>query len=205
MKWRTAATVAIGIGLVALAATGRGRLFVRPWFVPVIGLTGVVVVVLAVRTHVAVSARGAAIILLPLLAALVLPPGSVGSVTANVTTSGLAGPRIGDPANPLLAGGHGEVTLLQIWLAEDQLGAVALVGRPVTTVGQVAGPHLLRRLVMVCCAADARPVPLEVAGAALGATGGWVSVSGTLSVDGEQPSLEAKSVVSIPAPANPIL
>ncbi len=134
-----------------------------------------------------------------------MTPGLVARVPAGAPGDGAAiESRLGEADNPLLTGGSGEVTLLQVVLAGRELGAAALDGRPVTLQAQVRGPDTLTRLVMVCCAADARPVGITVEGT-LPADGTWVRASGTLAADGSTLLLRLDAAEEIPVPARPLL
>jgi len=197
------ATAALGAGFVAAAVTGRAELFVRPWFVPVLLAAGAVMLIAAWRAP-RLSIRSAAILALPLAAGLFLSPGLAGRITAASNTAGEIPSRLGDTHNPLLGSGGGQVTLLDILLAEQQVGAVYLSGRGVTVDGVVQSGDRISRLVMVCCAADARPVTLDVVGR-LPATGTWVQVRGRLAVRGVRLFLRAADARAIPTPSSPFL
>ena len=132
----------------------------------------------------------------PALAARVAPaPADAATVAA----------RIGDPTNPLLQGRGGRLTLLQIVVAEQQVGGVALAGLPVQLDAVVGGRDQLRRSVIVCCAADAQTVSVATHGAVLPAAGQWVHVTGRLAVSGTHSSIELTSVRRIDPPADPFL
>ena len=199
-----AATVA-GAALVALVLTGRATLLVRPWFAPVLLATGLLVAVAALRHRVNLSRPGVVLLLAPVAVGLTLTPSVVGQVSQGTADVATLTQRLGDPANPLLAGKGGDVTLLQILLAEQQIGGVALAGRSVTVEAIASGPHQLSRSVIVCCAADAQLVSVPETGTTLPAKKVWVRVTGTLAAKGDKTVLEATNVTSIPTPANPFL
>jgi uncharacterized membrane protein YcgQ (UPF0703/DUF1980 family) len=96
------------------------------------------------------------------------------------------------------------VSLLDLLLAEQRVGAVYLSGRTITTDGVVESGNRLSRLVMVCCAADARPVSITVVGR-LPASGTWVEVVGRLAVRAERLVLQASHVRAIATPSDPFL
>lgn len=198
------AVAALGAGLLAAAASGRAGLYVRGYFVPVLALTGVALLVLAWLRPPRLSGRSAAVLLLPLVVAFGIGPRQAASVSQGQLSGGL-GARLGDGPNPLLSGRGGPVTLLQIDLAAEQVGPVALMGREVVVDAEVASPSSVERLVMVCCAADARPVTLTVHGAELPATGRWVELHGHLTASAGNVVLSADQVQTIPVPAAPIL
>lgn len=201
----TAAAVTAGAALIALALTGRATLLVRPWFAPILLGTGVLIGAAALRHRVDLSRRGAVLLLAPVAVGLSLSPSVVGQVSQGTADPASLTQRLGDPANPLLAGRGGDVTLLQILLAEQQIGGIALAGRTVTVEAIVAGPHQLIRSVIVCCAADAQSVSVTEVGAALPASKTWVRATGTLAAHGDKTVLDVSSVTRIPTPANPFL
>lgn len=195
---------ALGAGLLAAAASGRAGLYVRGYFVPVLAVTGIGLLVLSWVRPPRLSGRAAAVLLLPLVVAFGIGPRQAASVSQGQLSGGL-GARLGDGPNPLLSGKGGPVTLLQIELAAEQMGPVALMGRAVVVDAEVASPSSVERLVMVCCAADARPVTLDVHGARLPAPGKWVELSGRLAASGGNVGLTVDRVSPIPVPAAPIL
>lgn len=203
-RWSRPAVAGLGGGLVAAAVSGRAGLYVRGYFVPVLAVTGLGLLVLSWVRPPRLSGRAAAVLLLPLVVAFGIGPRQAASVSQGQLSGGL-GARLGDGPNPLLAGRGGPVTVLQIDLAAEQLGPVALMGREVVVDAEVASPSSVERLVMVCCAADARPVTLTVHGARLPAPGKWVELRGRLSAGGGNVGLSVESVRSIPVPAAPIL
>lgn len=206
MKTRgTAAVAAAGLALVALVLTGRATLLVRPWFAPVLLGAGVLVVVAALRHRVELSRRGVVMLLAPVAVGLALSPSVVGQVSQGAADPATLTQRLGDPANPLLAGKGGNVTLLQILLAERQIGGVALAGRTVSVEAIVSGTHRLSRSVIVCCAADAQSVSVAETGAALPAAKTWVRVTGRLATRGDTTVLAATRITKIATPANPFL
>lgn len=206
MKTRgTAAVAAAGLALVVLVLTGRATLLVRPWFAPILLATGLLVAAVTLRHRIELSRRGIVLLLAPVAVGLTLSPSVVGQVSQGAADPATLTQRLGDPANPLLAGKGGDVTLLQILLAQQQIGGVALAGRTVTVEAIVSGTNRLSRSVIVCCAADAQSVSVAETGAALPAAKTWVRVSGRLATRGDRTVLSASSVTKIPTPANPFL
>ena len=195
---------ALGAALVLAAVTGRGELFVRPWFVPVLLVAGAALLLVAWRGRGHVPHGAAALLLVPVLVGAALPPSVAGRITTFTGTGSAVQARLGDGSNPLLAGRGGKVTILQIASAQQQAGAVYLDGRRISVEGVVDSGNRLTRLVMVCCAADAQPVSIPVRGS-LPSPGSWVSVTGTLSARGGRLSLLAQRVVAIPTPQDPFL
>jgi len=201
----TAAAVAAGLSLVLLVVSHRATLLVRPWFTPVLVAAGLLIVVASLRHRVELSRSSALLLLAPVAVGLALTPSVVGRVSQGAADPATLTERLGDPANPLLAGKGGNVSLLQILLAEQQIGGVALAGRSVTVDAIVAGPHRITRSVIVCCAADAQSVSVTTTGTALPSNKSWVRVTGKLATRGDKTVLDAVAVTSIPTPANPFL
>ena len=198
--------VGVGAALVAAVLVGRAGLLVRPWFLPLLAGAGVLLVLAGLR-HDGGGVRRTTIgvLLLPVVAGMALTPGVAARAPAGAPTDGSAiESRLGEAPNPLLAGGGGQVTLLQVVLAEREVGAAALDGRAVTLEATVDGGGQLSRLVMVCCAADARPVRVPVRGS-LPATGTWVRATGRLVAAGATLVLDLTSVTPIDVPARPLL
>ena len=201
----TAATAAAGLSLVALVLTGRATLLVRPWFAPILLATGLLVAAVALRHRIEMSRRAIMLLLAPVAVGLSLSPSVVGQVSQGSADPATLTQRLGDPANPLLSGKGGDVTLLQILLAEQQIGGVALAGRQISVEAIVSGAHRLSRSVIVCCAADAQSVSVAETGAVLPTANTWVRVSGRLTTRGDRTVLTATNVTKIPTPANPFL
>ena len=201
----TAAVATAGAALVALVLTGRATLLVRPWFAPILLATGLLVAAVAWRHRVEMSRRAVVLLLAPVAVGVSLSPSIVGQVSQGTADPATLTQRLGDPANPLLAGKGGDVTLLQILLAEQQIGGVALAGRQVSVEAIVSGTHRLSRSVIVCCAADAQSVNVTETGAPLPAAKTWVRVTGRLATRGDETVLAATDVTKIPTPASPFL
>lgn len=193
-----------GGGLIAAVVTDRGALFVRPWFLPVMLVAGVILVLASWATTHQLSASAASCLLLPLLVGVMIAPSRAADVfAADLTPSAELRPRLGEGDNPLLQGAS-QVTILDIALAEREVGRVLLVGRDVSVVGLVDDSDHISRPVMVCCAADARPVRLAVRGE-LGPPASWVRVSGKLAIRGGDLVLEPADIRQVPAPDRPFL
>jgi hypothetical protein len=197
--------IVVGLSFVAAAITGRAGIFVRPWFIPVLAGTGAVILAAAAAGRVSLSLPAAAVLLLPVVAGLGLSPQSVGRVSQGSGDTATLAARLGDARNPLLSGRDGAVTLLDIVVAESEVGGVALAGRRVVIVAVVAGPHRLNRSVMVCCAADARTIGVRAIGERLPPRQSWVRVEGVLTTQGTELVLEARRVRRIETPQEPFL
>ena len=204
---RTGRAVAglLAVALLGAVLTKRAELLVRPWFAWVFVATALLLAAVVVRTRIRVSPASAALLLLPVAVGVTLTPVLASRVSAGTAQPTTLAARIGDGSNPLLGGGGGAVTLLQILLAEQQVGGVALAGRLVQVEAVVGADHTLTRSVIVCCAADAQTVDLPESGPDLGPTGRWVRVTGRLAPVGTQLVLAATSVTTIPTPAEPFL
>jgi putative membrane protein len=195
-------TAVVGLAFVAAWATGRSSLFVRPWFAPALLVAGAVLAAVAWRGSHELSKAAALVMLLPVLAGAALTPSVAGRIPPG-PGGGAVGARIGDASRLLTGAAGGRVTLLDIAIAEQRVGAAFLDGREVEVDGRVDG-NRIARLVMVCCAADARPVTVPVIGR-LPADGTWVRVSGTLRATGGRLAVDATSVTGIPTPEEPFL
>lgn len=205
---RTASRLVAGLlsaALVAGVVTRRSDLLVRPWFSWVLIGTALMLAAVAVRAKVSLSPRAAAALLLPLAVGVTLTPALASRATQDATLSTTPAARIGDGANPLVDGRGGNVTLLQILQAEQQVGGVLLAGRAVEVDAIVDGPHRLERSVIVCCAADAQRIAVNTQGIPLSPNGHWVHVTGHLGTVGTQTVIVATSVRPISTPADPFL
>jgi hypothetical protein len=204
---RTAAIVAVGVLFLVAALTGVGGHLVRPWFLPALGVAGVLVVASATIVGRQTTATMALLALLP-VAAWIGVAGQQPSVSAAplAATGADGGPqrRLGDAPNPLLSGSGGRVSILQVLTASSQLGPAALNGRAVEIVGVSDGAGALSRLAMVCCIADARRVTLQVRGE-LPRKGQWVRLTGHLRAGDREIVLVPDSVESVRAPERPVL
>ncbi len=202
--------------------------YVRGWTRPCLVLGATVLIVLALVSlwrerrashprpddH---DHRGPAVawlLLLPVFAIFLVAPPALGSYAASRASNNVVQPRQGEfPALP--AGDPVTTTLTDyatraIW---DQ--GRSLRGRRVRLVGFVSprpgGGVYLARLVITCCAADARPIKITVRGAPAGfVTDTWVEVVGEYAgLDGpagrsaEIPVIKAESVRTVAAPAEP--
>ncbi len=210
----------LGGALLRIGADGTYRRYVLPshgWLVLAAGLVLVLLAVAAlVRDRRAppsgpCAAPVAWLLTLPtLVVALVAPPalGSdavarAGEVNAVVPVTAVFPPL---PAGPAPEVGLGEFVQRALF---DTAGSVR--GRTVTLVGFVArrdGEIDLARLRIVCCAADARPSVVRLAGDTGEAVPDtWLRVTGVL-VPGEPgdrgpPAVSVRAVEQVDAPADP--
>lgn len=199
------AALVVAAGLAADALSGRAALLVRPWFVPVLLATALLAGWAAARMRDRLSPGAAFLLLLPVVVGASITPGVASRAAQASGAASSISARLGDRANPLLAGAGGHVTLLQILLAEQQIGNVALSGRDVTVEAMADGAHTLRRSAIVCCAADGQSITVGEAGPKLPARGTWVRVRGTLTAQGNRLVLTATRVDRIPTPSDPFL
>ncbi len=225
----------VGGTLIKIAADGSYVRYVKPGLLPYLLASALVIVVLAVAAIAADVRRGQAddghadghrhstrpywMLLVPAAVILfVAPPAlgvsSVGSSTVPHTMSApekSAFPPLPDVAAP-------ELSLLDVIgrAARDSTGS--LDGREITTTGFVVattdnGDVDLARVLITCCAADARTIRVHLDGNVGGALdaipeGSWLSVTGVVlpgSADAETnytPTLTVTNAVRISAPAN---
>jgi hypothetical protein len=195
----------LAAAFVAAVVTKRADLLVRPWFGWALVGTALLLAAVAVRTKLVLSPRATAALLLPPAVGLTLTPSLASRATQDTTLSTTPAARIGDGNNPLVNGRGGSVTLLQILQAEQRVGGVLLAGRQVQVDAIADGAHRLERSVIVCCAADAQRIAVDVKGLPLSPNGHWVRVTGHLGTSGTQTVIVATSVQPIPTPADPFL
>jgi len=158
--------------------------------------------------------RVAWLLLLPVFAIFLVGPPALGSYAAARGSSNVVQPVESEFA-PLAAGDPVTTTLTDyatraIW---DQ--GRSLEGRRVRLVGFVSprpgGGMYLTRLVITCCAADARPIKITLQGATESfAADSWVEVVGTYggldasaSKSSQAPVIKVESVRTVPSPAEP--
>lgn len=204
---RVAAGMAVGLLFVVAAVSGMGAHLVRGWFLPVMAVTGLIVLACVPEAARRTTATGALLLLLPIGAwiGVVGQQPDVSSAPPVLAADGSTlGARLGDASNPLLSDRGGDVTVLQVMLAVAERGPAALDGRAVTVTAVSDGRGSISRLAMVCCIADARRVPLAVRGA-LPSNGLWVRVTGHLRVDGSSVVLVADKVHVIGTPDRTVL
>ncbi|HEX6261414.1 MAG TPA: TIGR03943 family protein [Actinomycetota bacterium] len=155
---------------------------------------------------------GLALVLVPVVAVLALPPTALGSYAASrrSVSAGFV-TAAGEPSS-------GEVTLVDVagamWsqtaadsLTERAGSEVSFVGFVVRREGTPADEFVLTRFLVSCCVADALSVQVRVVGAPPGAfeEDEWVRVQGTLYPLPDQVVVDAASVKAVPRPAQPYL
>lgn len=220
--------IAFGAAVFRLGRSLTATSYVKPFILPLLVLSGVVLVGIGVVTIVRHrrnadehGPRAGWLLLLPLVALIVVGPGPLGAFAALRLASH---PPVHHASAfpPLPAADHdGSIPLS---LSEFSARALyessrTLAGQPIRLSGFVVPnggdrqTYLLTRLVINCCAADARPVQVLVRGdAAVREPDTWVEVTGTWTVQptlrpGEvaprPPELVATEVTDLPEPAEP--
>jgi uncharacterized repeat protein (TIGR03943 family) len=201
LSTRTSWVVPVGATLLTLAAAGR-LLAARVRFPD--PLSRREAVVLALMT-------------LPVVIVLALPPETLGTFSASKKAS-YSSVNYSSPFGAITA--TSEITLLSVAAAQaSDDGARALAqrqGAPVDFVGFVArypdtpaDEFMLTRYVITCCIVDATTVAVRVVNVPPGdfATNDWVEVKGTIYPLGHQAIVEADpgGVTLVPQPAEPYL
>ena len=155
------------------------------------------------------------LLLLPVLALLLVAPPALGSDAASRTGSALS-TRAASDFPPLPAGDPGVLSVLDYATRAVFGGDRSLGNRRVQLSGFIMrggdGQIYLARMIMTCCAADARPIKVALMGNLPDrlAMDSWVEVIGRYSPDitedeinGEAiPFLEVEQIRTIPAPRN---
>jgi uncharacterized repeat protein (TIGR03943 family) len=141
----------------------------------------------------------------PALLLLTVAPPSLGAFTVARDGSGqIARPVTFDPLPP--------TGTLRLRLADFDARAVwdtrqSLKGRRVEIEGFVTpgsdGSWRISRIIVSCCAADARVVTVTVHGPAGPSANTWVAISGTWNPGDATPTIDATSLTRIPTPADP--
>lgn len=227
--------VLLGGALLKISFTGAYLRYVKPSLLPWIVAAGVVIVLLGafaivrdlrsapVESEHEHGSRSPWMLLLPVLAIFLVAPPALGSDSVE-----RAGDRAALPDrpsgesrfDPLPQHGAPLLTISEfvtrvVW---DDSGA--LHGRPVRLHGFVVHPGekpgavQLARMRINCCAADAAPIRVDLAGqsaeqAARLPADTWIEVTGTLrpgtatEANGQVPTLDVMAVRQIPAPASP--
>ena len=228
-----AISVLIGTVLLRLVVTGTYQRYVRTGMALWLLLAAVAVLVIGVATlHRAMRGKplgdshghahddddhdhregiGAGWLLLaPIAALLLVAPPTLGSYGLDhaATIDVRAGGEVFDPIPP--SDEPVAMTLLEFGQRAFDHGGASFKDASVQLTGFVAGAveggFRLARYQIACCAADAAPVVVLVAGTEgdAPARDQWVSVTGTFArTDGDLPELTATSVIDIAAPEDP--
>jgi putative membrane protein len=211
-----------------LLATGRVNLYLSTntsWVVPV----GAVLLTAAAIGRLA-SARGSesepigrreeiilALMVVPVILVMVLPPATLGSFSASKKTTYSPGVTLSSSFYDDITS-TSEITLLSVAAGQtSNQGSQALAkraGADVDFIGVAsrdpstpADEFLLTRYVITCCVADATIVQVRVVNVSPGAIqpNDWVEVKGQLYPLGRTMLVNADSVAVVPRPAKPYL
>lgn len=211
-----------------LLATGRVNLYLSTntsWVVPV----GAVLLTAAAIGRLA-SARGSgsepigrreeiilALMVVPVILVMVLPPATLGSFSASKKTTYSPGVTLSSSFYDDITS-TSEITMLSVAAGQtSNQGAQALAkraGADVDFIGVAsrdpstpADEFLLTRYVITCCVADATIVQVRVVNVSPGAIqpNDWVEVRGQLYPLGRTMLVNADSVAVVPRPAKPYL
>ncbi|MER7283212.1 TIGR03943 family protein [Dactylosporangium sp. NPDC000244] len=224
---QSVALLLIGGALVRTAWTGTYVRYVKPGLHWPLLVAGAVLVAVAAVNLVRVF-RGAPgeehhhgrlepawLIVAPVLALLLVAPPALGSYAASHGGTAL-GSAAGSDFPPLPAGDPVRVSLLEYASRAVFDRGRSLEGRTVTLSGFIVvsgDARYLTRMIITCCAADARPVKVGLAGAVPPgvAADTWLEVTGTYAdrtdpdpVDGQPiPYVTVTAAHPIPAPKQP--
>lgn len=218
-RLQAALLLVFGAALLRLAVGDVLLRYVRPGARPVVIAAALALVLVSAAsllrragaeasgTH---GSRATWLLLGPVLAIALVAPPALGVLTASrpPTTpprpaAGFAPLPDGEPVSIRLP----DVVLRTVWHAGGTLR-----GRTIRVIGFVARStrrgFVLARLVITCCAADARPYDIDVTSRDRAPpTGAWVAVTGRYAGAGPDgavvPAVRASSVVAVPQPANP--
>jgi uncharacterized repeat protein (TIGR03943 family) len=154
------------------------------------------------------------LLVLPVLAILLVAPPALGSDSVRRASLGNSVSAAGGAAFPPLPAGDAPELRLSDFVAravwEGSGNSAELVGRDVMLTGFVvhrAGATELARLVITCCAADARPMVVRLTGAPDLPSGTWLRVRARLHpgsatpADGYTPTVSVLDAATIPEPA----
>lgn len=233
-----AVMVVFGALAVRLAITGDHLVYVRPGMGPLLLAAGVLVVVLGGAPLLAplrrrpgspatdagpeshpegrCLSRAGWLLALPIMAITLAPPVPLGAFAASrASPAALAPPPERFAALPAPRNGAVDMALSDFRLRAVYDAAGSLRATPVRMVGLVADDpdsergFLLIRFVVSCCAADGRPVRVEVRSPERPPVDGWVEVEGTWVPgtgnveDTSPPALAASSVRAVAVPSDP--
>lgn len=225
VRLATSAVLAAWAGLFWwLLLAGRSSLYLSArtdWVVPV----GALLLTVAAAGQLAFSraadpepltgrrAWALAVLTVPVVTVLAVPPASLGSYAASRRSS-FAGSGFVTSAEEISTG---DLTLADIAGAQTGTGRRALVrraGEDVSLVGFVthddgdtASEFTLTRFLVSCCVADALSVQVQVVGAPPGRfkADQWVRVTGAMYPLGKEVIVDASEVTPVPRPARPYL
>ncbi len=224
----------LGLATAVITVTGTYTRYVKPSLLPWLTAVAVLLIVLALNAiisdlrhdhgdtghdeltgHTHRRGIGWTIALPVLLLAFVVPP-PLGAESAAPVAVTLSPNELRTPFPPLPAGDAPEVSLADVMnrVMFDSTGA--LNGRRITVVGftlKDRGATDLARVMISCCAADARLGRLHLDGPAAGAsedlpTDTWIRVEGTIAAPIDEapslaiPTMTVSALTPVDAPAN---
>lgn len=217
MTGRVQATVLVVLGavLVRLALGGEFTSYVRPGTRPLVVAAGVVMCLsggasaLGTRARRTRGARAGWLLLVPALTIAVVAPPALGVLSASRPPVAPPQPNGGFAALPRT--GPVTIRLSEVVLRTVWHAASTLRDRTLRVIGFVARTtghgFVLARLVITCCAADARPYDIDVTAARSPPAGRWVEVTGRYlgaSPAGPVvPAVRADAVRAVTQPADP--
>ncbi|MET8623800.1 TIGR03943 family protein [Kitasatospora sp. NPDC004669] len=141
----------------------------------------------------------------PAVMLLLFAPPALGSYTVARDGSGAIAKRTGFP--PLPAGNPVALSLGDFSSRAVWDGTQSLKDRTVRLTGFVApadaGSWRLSRIIVSCCAADARVLKVEIHGVPAPAADSWVTVTGTWRPGTGTPALDATAMTPIARPDHP--
>lgn len=188
----------VGAIVVKTALDGTFLRYVKPSLQPYLVASGVTILVVATVAIATDVRRGFArvdpdggrgrehwLLLAPALLILVAAPPALGAAASTVGTIGEPVAVTDDRVSAPLAPGVPQLTLLDVIRRAANDPNETLNGRTISTTGVVLRPHgsnkiYLSRVLIICCAADARTLRIELAGAAGSELedGQWATVTG---------------------------
>ncbi|MEV4057522.1 TIGR03943 family protein [Amycolatopsis sp. NPDC049688] len=212
----------VGGVLLHAGVTGLYLRYVKAGLRPLVLAAGVVLVVAAVATVRYARRRPAGhrapriswLLVLPVFALVLAAPPALGSYSAMRTGTAVTAPRI---AAPLPDGDPAPLTVIDYADRAVFDHGRSLAGRTVVITGFVAfdrsgAPYLIRML-LNCCAADAQPVKVGLAGQVppVLQPDSWLEVTGSYTAQqaedpvngGTIPFLDVKRARPVPPPADP--
>ncbi|OXM63351.1 TIGR03943 family putative permease subunit [Amycolatopsis vastitatis] len=212
----------VGGVLLHAGATGLYLRYVKAGLRPLVLAAGVVLVIAAVATVWYARRRPARhpaprvswLLVLPVFALVLAAPPALGSYSAMRAGTAVTAPRI---VAPLPDGNPVSLTVIDYADRAVYDQGRSLAGRTVTLTGFVAFDHAgvpyLVRMLLNCCAADAQPVKVGLAGAVppVLQPDSWLEVTGTFTAEqakdpvngGAIPFVDVGQARPVPPPADP--
>jgi len=226
----------VGISIAMITVSGTFTRYVKPGLLPWLVVSAVVLVALALVAIVADIRRGGTqtgdgtghhgpahshragivwLLVVPILVLIFVTPPALRPSAASPSVESVSNDVLNKAYPPLPAGGAPEVSLPEVLMRSAHDTSGALTHRLITVTGFVLNEAQgvdLGRVVIICCAADARLARIHLGGPAAARAAGlpdntWLRVEGEVAPaepkSGTTPTLQAKMVTRIDAPANP--